>query len=271
MKKRIGKCRICGEEGYLTFEHIPPRSAGNKQEARVITNDSFTKLITDKNRLPWDTAGIKTQNLQKGSGCWSLCEKCNNLTGAYYGDEYVAIAKEFTSWFYNHQDEVMNNSMFECKLKIHPLRFIKQVLSMFCSTTDGLTDKFPELKEILLDKEKIINDPNFKVFMYLLRDQTLLYTGENVVFKIFPRTLIHCSEMSLFPFGFVFYFDKESKNDELLDITGFLSYSYDDLSILNLTLPIKSKSVPMPLDFRDKENFLRDRSSYKNGEDNNDK
>ena len=142
---------------------------------------------------------------------------------------------------------------------------------MFCSTTDGLTDKFPELKEILLDKEKIINDPNFKVFMYLLRDQTLLYTGENVVFKIFPRMLIHCSEMSLFPFGFVFYFDKESKNDELLDITGFLSYSYDDLSILNLTLPIKSKSVPMPLDFRDKENFLRDRSSYKNGEDNNDK
>lgn len=77
--------------------------------------------------------------------------------------------------------------------------------------------------------------------------------------------------MSLFPFGFVFYFDKNSQNDELLDITGLLSYLYDDLSILNLSLPIKSKSVPMPLDFRDKENFLRDRSSYKNGEDNNDK
>ena len=49
--KKIGKCRICGEEGYLTFEHIPPRSAGNKQEARVITNDSFTKLVTDKKSL----------------------------------------------------------------------------------------------------------------------------------------------------------------------------------------------------------------------------
>lgn len=266
--KKIGKCRICGEEGHLTFEHIPPKSSGNKCEARVITNDSFTKLITDTNRLPWDTSGIKTQNLQKGSGCWSLCEKCNNLTGAYYGDEYVAIAKEFTSWIYNHQDEVMNNSIFECRLKIHPLRFIKQILSMFCSTTEGLTERFPKLKEVLLDKGKNIKDPNFKVFMYLLRDQTLLYTGENVILKIFPKTLIHCSEMSLFPFGFVFYFDKESKNDELLDITGFLSYSYDDLSELKITLPIKSKSVPMPLDFRDKEDFLRDRSSYKNGEDN---
>ena len=133
-----------------------------------------------------------------------------------------------------------------------------------------MTDKFPELKEILLDKEKNIKDPNFKVFMYLLRDQTLLYTGENVILKINPRSLIHCSEMSLFPFGFVFYFDKENENDELLDITGFLSYSYDDLSELKITLPIKSKSVPMPLDFRDKEDFLLDRAIYKNVKNNND-
>ena len=32
-KKESGKCRICGKEGKLSFEHVPPEAAFNKATA----------------------------------------------------------------------------------------------------------------------------------------------------------------------------------------------------------------------------------------------
>ena len=34
-KNHYGKCHICGKEGKLTFEHIPPRKAFNWHGAKV--------------------------------------------------------------------------------------------------------------------------------------------------------------------------------------------------------------------------------------------
>ena len=46
-----GKCRICGYEGKMTFEHLPPKSANNQMEAKVYSGESIVKLSTEEDRI----------------------------------------------------------------------------------------------------------------------------------------------------------------------------------------------------------------------------
>jgi 5-methylcytosine-specific restriction endonuclease McrA len=71
-----GTCHICGNIGPLTFEHLPPESAGNDGPVRVLQGLEIEAAGHDP-RL-----GRKHQ---KGAGASTLCGSCNNKTGAWYG------------------------------------------------------------------------------------------------------------------------------------------------------------------------------------------
>lgn len=51
MKKQYGKCVICGKDADLTFEHIPPRAAFNKDSVKTYTVDELFRE-ENKNSLP---------------------------------------------------------------------------------------------------------------------------------------------------------------------------------------------------------------------------
>ena len=73
MRKKVkGKCRICGEIGELTFEHVPPHAAFNNKSVKILEGmDAISKaLVSDK------SGRIQ----QKGMGAYTLCGKCNNNT-----------------------------------------------------------------------------------------------------------------------------------------------------------------------------------------------
>ena len=75
-RKHIGICHICGKEGELTFEHIPPRNALNNQATKMYSGDNLIK------RMQGEKA--KYENQQAGAGRYSLCASCNNNTGQWY-------------------------------------------------------------------------------------------------------------------------------------------------------------------------------------------
>ncbi len=95
MKNHFGKCALCGKECELTFEHVPPRAAFNSTPTRPVSENEIFKeeVINDKERMPWDTEGLKYQNQQQGMGRYSLCHECNNNTGSWYGDAYITFAR----------------------------------------------------------------------------------------------------------------------------------------------------------------------------------
>lgn len=252
---KVGKCSICGKEDRLTFEHIPPRSANNNIETRVLTGNSFIKLVTSSDRLPWDYDGLEYEILQKGNGLYSLCESCNNITGAYYGNEYVKIAKSIASFFVNNKDKFVKAGGASIKIDFYPQRFIKQVLSMFCSTTVGLNERYPVIKDLLLEKEMMLNDYDFKVSLFYLKTEKYGYSGPICsCSKKFGVRMF--SELDLFPFGFVFDYDKNIDDDSMVDITSFLSYKYDEKDTMTIIAPIYERVMPFSLDFRSKEQFL---------------
>ena len=87
-KKHIGTCCICGREGKLTFEHIPPHKASNGFPLKLY---NVGKYITENN--------ARYSSLQNGAGAWTLCSSCNNLTGAWYGNAYVEFASQGITYY----------------------------------------------------------------------------------------------------------------------------------------------------------------------------
>ena len=50
-KRVVGKCHICGKEGKLTFEHIPPGATYNKQSVRMVKLMDLLKAESEEDIL----------------------------------------------------------------------------------------------------------------------------------------------------------------------------------------------------------------------------
>ncbi|MDO4963210.1 MAG: hypothetical protein Q4E75_03845 [bacterium] len=258
-----GYCRICNKFGKLTFEHIPPKSTLNNTEARVYTGDSFLKLMCDPNRYPWQTEGIKYKLLQKGLGDYTLCKSCNNITGELYGEEYKR-------WFYIALRLINENAEEHKKASramlhlngVYPGRFIRQVLSIICSTHPEFTKKYPFVKDLILNKNYVFKEaPNFKIYMYLLKNPYNGYTGPMAIG--FGNGIIKLiNEIDLYPFGFLVNLSNEVENEA--DITGFINCSYDDVGEIDIPINVYEKNNIVPMDFRTKEEIIINSNDFDN-------
>ena len=73
-------CHVCGAVGDLTFEHLPPRSTGNRHRTELVDIQAWLRPeehgSEEKGRIS-----------QKGAGAETLCEECNNRSGRLYVPE----------------------------------------------------------------------------------------------------------------------------------------------------------------------------------------
>lgn len=254
MKKGI--CCICGEYKELTFEHIPPNKAFNYCRAKSIEGAELLKLITEKNRMPWETDGLKYVPKQRGMGIYSLCEKCNNITGSYYGTEYLKFANTIDMLFPQIISNNTKNNNNVANIIIHdmnPLLFAKQVLSMFCSTCPNITKMDPTIKNLLLNKEKKgLNQSKYKLSMFLLSEHKIGYTGYQVM-HISGLGIRKLATIDAYPFGFVLEFDPiENLNSPELDITSFFN-DYDCTEYkMEFGIPVLERNNIISCDYRTK-------------------
>ena len=83
---RLGVCRLCGQKGELSFEHVPPKAAYNDQTVFRMEVEKFYELED----------GQRPRGFQKrgGWGYHSLCIPCNNMTGRMYAPSFIKWCKE---------------------------------------------------------------------------------------------------------------------------------------------------------------------------------
>ncbi len=283
MAKHFGKCALCGRECELTFEHIPPRSAFNNNPAKQYTGD---KLISDDSRMPWDFQGLQYISLQKGAGLFSLCDNCNNLTGTWYGDTYRDMAQIITAASEKWKDEPVSGIGIK---DTYAARFIKQVLSMFCSVNSQesieayryprqATDNYPhspivqtladaqmalyyatdlmdELRAFVLDKDAVgLDKSKFKVCMYLTRSSLFKMNVLSAVMNFEANSYVTLSEITARPFGFILYFNPPTNlQHKGIDITAMADLKYDDKATVEFPLRIFEMNTYFPDDYRSKE------------------
>jgi hypothetical protein len=142
---KFGVCHLCGENGKLSFEHVPPEAPFNDQRVletdiqRVIGGDLIAELEKPKGKTN-----------QRGAGNFTLCERCNNSTGGWYARSYVQFVKQLFPFC--HMVPPGTTVVVECVIR--PLDVLKQILVMFCSASPtGFTQKHPRLGRYLLNPQ----------------------------------------------------------------------------------------------------------------------
>lgn len=248
-KKQEGYCHICGEYGELSFEHIPPENALNKNRAIVYTGDNVIKRYKRENS--------RYINQQQGMGKYTLCKKCNNVTGSWYATTYSDVAKDIAQCLYVRK-QLKHGDLIEFSFKNLPvLAFVKQVITMFCSVLPLAEVKRLGFDTFLLEKESNhIDKTLFDLRMYL----TPLNVGQLIVGT---TSVVHMTEtgfettiacdLGVYPFGFILNLTPETSVEYGTSIMNFLDTQYNNRysTTLNLMYLERTDTVlPMPLVFK---------------------
>lgn len=266
MRKHYGKCALCGIEGELTYEHIPPRAANNYHPVKtVVFTPGINPYQETIEQLPWDMDGMKYINQQKGYGLYTLCAQCNNNIGSWYASEYVLFSKIASEFV---QESAFIPVGIVDVWGIHPLRIIKHVLSMFCSLNDNIHTKFDgyeermqELREFILDKHaKNLNKSHFRVEMYFTYSElkkTIGFSRKHAETAIGQESIV-LSEITKSPLGFVLYLDPTQTWDyPNIDITSFAEYEYDDVCEFRIPVLLREVNDIIPESYRSKEEIIK--------------
>jgi hypothetical protein len=242
-----GLCHLCGTFGPLTFEHVPPSAAFN--DHRVLEADIYKLIGSDSVE---DLKNPQGKINQRGSGKHTLCHRCNNDTGGWYGRAYVEFARRLFPICHT----VQPNTFVELRCLIKPLNVFKQMLVMFCSASPpSFAQKHPQLVRYLLNRESVDCDDlrNLRLFMSLYdlnnsnASRQAGITGRIELGS--PRVHVY-SEISFPPFNLVRSLSGTNPEPRLFDISWFAQFRLNERQEVKLRLHNLAVNSYFPGDYR---------------------
>lgn len=246
-KTKLGNCRLCGLEKELTYEHIPPKAAFNKNTRHIsVSHDDYFK---DDNILKFKPKGPV---LQGGIGYYALCADCNSFLGRAYVPSYLRWVKAGKQMLSGG-----NPNYVECIIhQIEPLKILKQIVSMFLSINDWYLKEYPELAEFVRDQTSDSLPDKFRLATYLNKGGQFRYSAHSVMYD--PQMgIINFSEITFPPYGYVLAIDYEKAFEKFTDITDFKNFT--GVSDVNIGICKLETVLPFPpLDYRSKEEIEKD-------------
>jgi hypothetical protein len=233
---------------------VPPQAAFNNKR---VLKAKFEDIIS----LGPDETPQNPRYQQGGAWMYTLCAKCNNLTGKWYGGSFV-------DWSYQGMSILLSASgrpSLVYLYHIFPLRVIKQIATMFFSVNnDRFGDGFPDLASFVLNRQERSLSPFYRFFAYYKTGSELRYAARLVKANTRRGQFEVFSEIAFPPFGYVLTFDSEPPDSRLYEITHFAKYAYNDWCDQELRLPVLETHLPgVPGDYRTKEQIMNDYSRNK--------
>lgn len=254
----FGKCKLCGKEANLTFEHVPPRTAFNSFSVKKYAFDESIQPLTGVDgRMPWDFDGLNGTIHQRGSGDYFLCSQCNNNTGTWYISEYVKFSKIIHNMIVNKKTQPGKIYKFEV-LSIYPLRLFKAIMTMFCDINYNCFGD-EQLRKYLLEKESTeVNLDKYKVYLTLVTPQMRRIQGVSAIgsFQKDPALL---TEVASYPLGCMLCIDKPDWfTPPGVLINDFANCSYnDECNIEFVGIPYLEINSQFPGDYRSKDDIIK--------------
>lgn len=237
-KKVTGPCHICGHTRELSFEHVPPRAAFNNRPVRVLHGLEIIKAEHDPQR---------GEVQQKGAGSYTLCERCNNETGSWYGSAYADWACHGLAFL----PLALTAPSILLTYRIFPLRVIKQVLCMFFSVNrPEFREHHPYLERFVMNRYLTGLPPEIQIFGFLSPGSNSRRVGVASSMNSTTGAIRVLSEVTFRPHGYVMCFGSSPPDDRLVDITFFAKSAYHERREIHLRLPSLPVSTAFPGDFR---------------------
>lgn len=239
-----GKCHLCGSFGDLTFEHVPPRGAFNKntryQQAPILD------ILQMKN--PFEPT-VKSIVEQGGVGYYSLCNKCNNFLGTNYVKSYQAYSNSFIDSYKKSDFQYFEFIMHD----FEALKVLKQIVSMFFSINNsGFLDGNRDLAKFVLDPSSKDLPSRFRVFNYLAGEGQLRNIPIGVKGNLETGYTIVGSEMMYPPLGHLLLIGFKDGLNFHQEITSFKNYSQKEKIDFSFKIYRLPTHLPFLFDYRDR-------------------
>lgn len=246
-KKVIGTCHLCGDYGPLSFEHVPPAKAFNEKSVIRIKFEQAMELVSDSK--------VKGDIQQRGMGDYTLCGKCNNDTGSWYGMDFI-------NWCYQGFEILMRSNGKPTLIYFHhlfPLRILKQIITMvFSANSPKLGKIHPELVKFVLNKNEKYLPPEFRFFVYYNIEGKFRCMGMQHFLRTDKGQITSMSEINYPPYGYVMTINSNPPDPKLVDITHFSRYDYNRFCTQAMRLPVLPTHLPLPGDYRSKEEIIKE-------------
>lgn len=244
MARYVGVCHICGSYGHLSFEHVPPKSAFNDRPVVAIPFGDALQLGPDDPRP-------KGKIQQRGMGAHTLCERCNNGAGSWYGSAFV-------EWCYQGLEILIRADGKPTLIYPHhilPLRIIKQIATMFFSAvSEAFSTENQELVQFVLDRERRYLPSEYSFYVYYNIEGTYRFSSTVVTWNLFEGRKSVFAEITFPPFGYVMTLNgTDPPNDKLFPINHFAHFEYGEFYTAQLKLPVLPTFLTIPGDYRTRE------------------
>lgn len=251
-KPCAGTCRLCGRDDTLTFEHVPPRAAGNRDRRRGV--DGRTALqMTDPTDFPssgWTAA-------QRGSGGYVLCQPCNNWAGANLVPSYVTMADSILAGLSSKVHSENGIVYVPAGVDLTPLggfelgAVVRQALISLLAISGGaaLTRRWPRLAELAMGAVGPL-PPEVSIGLTLVlggRSRLLPLCG-----LVNPDgTMSVLTEVAHQPFAWTLNVGRPATKVVGTDVSDWLLYAIDEQPTVNLSLSVGAAVTAVPGDYRD--------------------
>jgi hypothetical protein len=240
---RFGECCICGVTGKLTFEHVPPRAAFNDKR---IFEAHVQSLLAGK----WAPGSEITEGryAQRGAGRYSLCGKCNNDTGGWYGTSYVDFVQQAMVLLHASQGTLSLAYPYD----IYPLRVLKQIIVMFFSACGpDLRKAHPDLVRFVLNRDVQELPPKIQFWAYMPHPtESTAVRQAGITGRLFLGRKSHVfSEIAFPPFGLIMSMG-DAPDARLANLTHFRERKFRQREIAYLKMPVFPVVSFFPGDFR---------------------
>ena len=254
MAEKPRRCHVCGREGSLSFEHIPPKSMGNNHGVRAYRGVDIIERTGAFDASSLD--GVRFTKRNRGSGMSTLCPDCNSYFGTHYVKESTSCVKELRALFLQYPPAEGSRSVHLEGGNVNLLAFLKHVISNSCATTSF--GSMLDCKEFLLDRENNNFPSRYRLYMFAVPvpDSIMVQTGWMIPYTKQGKYML--AHVALYPVGFTLV-DQDTSDfiPPLLgcDITDMASLRWDDKVDFTLDLPFMSldKLYPIPAEVTESE------------------
>jgi hypothetical protein len=192
---------------------------------------------------------------QKGAGAYTLCPRCNNNTGSWYGHHFV-------EWCHQGM-HILERSGGKPSLiylnYVFPLSIIKQIATMFFSVHGlGFRRANPELERFVLNREARFLSPRHRFFAYFNIEGRTRYSPTVGLLNTESGKWNMFTELTYPPYGYVMTYGEDPPHEHMFEITHFSRYKYGEFDVLQLRLPVLPTFGSMPGDYRTREEIYRE-------------
>ena len=197
---------------------------------------------------------------QRGAGAPTLCARCNNNTGSWYGTELASAARAAAKLLLEAplgEFNALTEPRFaQVKVKQtstspHPLRLIKQIVTMLLATSSlGLALDHPELGDFVSARERTGLSDRYRFYLSLFAGPNARSTGVAVRLDVERARVDTLVELAFPPFAYVMTIDAEPDAIQTCDITEFTTIGYRQRADLEMDLLIGFGHTPWPADYR---------------------